>query len=542
MRRLRLRYWTGEKVIFALLVCAYIAPLWAFRYVPTADGPSHLANALIIKNYRSPAAETIRDYYVISRRPSPNLLYHLGLLALLYVFPPLIAEKVLLSLYVVLFAGAFRYLVVAVSGKPGPATLLVFPFVFGFSFNLGFFGWAISLALAMLGVGYYWRRRDRLNARALIALNALVLATYFAHLLGWAILVGMVVVLGLVEGVWLAFKTWRSGSPLPVALRRFRTRAAVTAYIAPAAALGVWYVAAYPAEYPVTHTPFAALARNLFRLEWLISFNAWQRGVAYATAVSLGVLALSVVAYKVYVALLCRSFKVPGGWRAADAIWLVIFGFAAFYFLCPWGGPAGGSYVSPRLAPLPFLAVAAWLSTVGGGIIRRSLFVIAPTLAVLSLVGLVLGYSRANRDLEEYTTGTPYLTEGATVLPVNYIYATGRDNKADYMCNAGWYYVIGSYGVNLLNYEADFDYFPVNWRRGRPVSEPVGESKGTPLYGAEAVREHADYLVCWKVNPFCCGMRAILPAYELTYGTTHLMLFRRRGGRVGRNFSACVER
>lgn len=522
------RHWTGEKVLFALLVCLYIAPLWAFRYVPTADGPSHLANALIIKNYRDPAAETIRQYYVISGRPSPNLLYHLSLVGLLYVFPPLIAEKVLLTLYVLLFAGAFRYLTVAVSGRPGPAALLAFPFMFSFSFNLGFFGWVISLALAMLGVGYYWRRRERLDVRAVIALNALALATYFAHLLGWAILVGTVVILALAGGGWLAFKARRSGLAWREALRRLWTKATVVAYIAPAAALGIWYVATYPTEYPVTHTPFPDLARNLLRLEWLISFNAWQRGAAYATAASLGVLALSIVAYKIYVALLCRSFKVPGGWKATDAMWGVVFGFAALYFLCPWGGPAGGSYVSPRLALLPFLAVAAWLSTMRG-VIRRSLFVIAPALATFSLVGLVVGYSRANRDLEEYTTGVPYLAEGAAVLPVNFIYATGRDNKADYMYNAVCYYVMGSYGVNLLNYEADFGYFPVNWRHGPPVGEPVGESKGTPIYNPEAVRDHAEYLVCWKINPFCGGMRAILPAYELIHHTTHLMLFRRRG-------------
>lgn len=98
----------GEKVLFTLLVCLYIAPLWAFRYVPTADGPSHLANAAIIKDYRDPGATTLREYYVISGRPSPNLMYHLSLVGLMYVFPPLIAEKVLLSLYVVLFAAAGR--------------------------------------------------------------------------------------------------------------------------------------------------------------------------------------------------------------------------------------------------------------------------------------------------------------------------------------------------------------------------------------------------------------------------------------------------
>nr|NIT36404.1 hypothetical protein [candidate division Zixibacteria bacterium] len=355
---------TGGKVLFALLVCLYIAPLWAFRYVPTADGPSHLANAAIIKDYGDPGAKSLREYYVISRRPSPNLLYHLSLVGLLYVLPPLIAEKVLLTLYVVLFAAAFRYLVAAVSGRPGPAALLVFPFVFSFSFNLGFFGWGISLALAALGVGYYWRRRDRLNVRAVIALNALAFAIYLAHLLGWAIFAGAVVALALSEGVWRWAKARRDGIGGREAFRALRAKVAVVGYIAPALAVGLAYWVSYPSDYPVTHTPFPELARNLLRLEWLISFNVWQRAAAYVTAASIGALVLSIVAYKVYVTLVCRSFRVPGGWGAKDAIWLMVFALAAFYFLCPWGGPAGGSYVSPRLALLPFLAIAVWLSTV----------------------------------------------------------------------------------------------------------------------------------------------------------------------------------
>ena len=521
----------GEKVLFALLVCLYIVPLWAFRYVPTTDGPSHLANAVTIKDYRDPGATTLREYYVISRRPSPNLLYHLSLVGLLYVFPPLIAEKVLLSLYLVLFAAAFRYLVAAVSGKPGPAALLVFPFVYSFSFNLGFFGWAISLALAALGVGYYWRRRNALNVRAVIALNALGLATYFAHLLGWAIFVGTVVGLALSEGMWLWVKARRSGSGVRERFRVLWNRVAVVAYIAPAAAAGLAYCVKYPSDYPVSHTAFPELAQNLLRLEWLISFNVWQRAAAYVTAASFGVLVFSIVADKVYVTLLCRSFKVPGGWKAADAIWGVVFGYAAFYFLCPWGGPAGGSYVSPRLALIPFLAIAVWLSTVPGRVVRRTLFVLAPPLALLSLVGVVLGYVGANRDLEEYNTGVPCVAEGATVLPVHYIYATGRNKKADYMYNAGNYYVLNNYGVNLLNYEADFEYFPVNWRHGAPVGEWKDESRGTPLYDAEAVYRCADYVVCWKANPLCGGMRPIVSRYDLVHSTTHLMVFRRRGDR-----------
>ncbi len=519
---------TWERVLFVVLAVLYVAPLWVFPYVPSADGPSHLANAVIIKDYGDPAATRLREYYVISRRPSPNLLYHLSLVGLLYAFPPLIAEKVLLSLYVILFAAAFRYLVIAVNGRPSPAALLVFPFMFGFSFNLGFFGWLISLALAALGVGYYWKRRGKLGFKAVVALNLLGFVIYFAHLLGWAIFVGTIIVLALSEGAWRWVAAARRGSGRRGSFRSLLSRVVVGAYIAPAAAVGLWYAVAYPGAYPATRTAFPELARNLVRLEWLISFNAWQRAAAYTTAAVFAAIVVAVIGYKIYVTVVCRSYKAPGGWAASDAIWALALAFALFYFLCPWGGPAGGSYVSPRLALLPFLVIAVWLSTVPGAIVRRALFALAPALAVLNLCGLVLGYDKANRDLVEYNTGRPYVTEGATVLPVHFIYATGRDNKADYMCNAASYYVLDTYAVNLLNYEADFGYFPVNWRRGAPVGEREGESRGTPIYDAPRVLECADYLVCWKVNPFCEGMRRLIGRYDLVHSTTHLMVFRRR--------------
>ncbi|HUU56569.1 MAG TPA: hypothetical protein VMW93_04440 [bacterium] len=522
------RILTGERVLLFFLAALYVAPLWVFPYVPSADGPSHLANAVIIKDYGDPAAERFREYYVISRRLSPNLLYHLGLVGLLYVLPPLIAEKALLTLYVVLFAAAFRYLVIAVSGRPGPAAFLVFPFILSFSFSLGFFGWLISLALATWGVGYYWKRRGKLGFKAVVALNLLGVVIYCAHLLGWAIFVGSVAALALAEGVWLWTNKMREGAGKGGALRALWSRAVAAAYIAPAAALGVWYVATYPSEYPITHTSFPELARNLLRLEWLISFNVWQRAAAYATAAAFGIVVVSVISYKIYVTVICRSFKAPGAWAAKDTIWAAALAFAAFYFLCPWGGPAGGSLVSPRLAVLPFLVIAVWLSTIPGPVVRRALFVLAPALAAFHLFGLVLGYDKANRDLVEYNTGRPYVTEGATVLPVHFIYATGRDNKAAYMCNAASHYVLDNYAVNLLNYEADFEYFPVNWRHGAPVGEWEDESRGTPIYDAPRVHACADYLVCWKVNPFCVGMRPLVGSYDLIYSTTHLMVFKRR--------------
>jgi hypothetical protein len=34
--------------------------------------------------------------------------------------------------------------------------------------------------------------------------------------------------------------------------------------------------------------------------------------------------------------------------------------------------------------------------------------------------------------------------------------------------------------------------------------------------------------VCWKVNPFCAGMRPLVKRYDMVYSTAHLMILKRR--------------
>ena len=40
----------GERVLFWALALLYLVPVWAYRYIPTQDGPSHLDNAQILKD------------------------------------------------------------------------------------------------------------------------------------------------------------------------------------------------------------------------------------------------------------------------------------------------------------------------------------------------------------------------------------------------------------------------------------------------------------------------------------------------------------
>src|SRR5437867_11829085 len=95
-----------EGVAFWGLALLYLAPVWAYRYIPTQDGPSHLDNAQILKELGSSAAG-YEAYFEVRAEPIPNWTAHLLLAGMLYCVPALTAEQLLVSLYILGFAGAF---------------------------------------------------------------------------------------------------------------------------------------------------------------------------------------------------------------------------------------------------------------------------------------------------------------------------------------------------------------------------------------------------------------------------------------------------
>jgi hypothetical protein len=141
----------SEPGVFGIIVVLYLLPIWLFAYVPTQDGPAHLANAQILKRLATAQAR-YPQFFEIRWEPFPNWTTHLALAGLLYLFPPLLAHKALACLYVIGFAFSFRY-----SLAPfGRNTLMLAPAGLLFVYNRC----SIQYGIGTLGVvGQYWLDR-----------------------------------------------------------------------------------------------------------------------------------------------------------------------------------------------------------------------------------------------------------------------------------------------------------------------------------------------------------------------------------------------
>src|SRR3978361_1001163 len=96
--------------LFFLLAILYVVPFWTTRYLPTTDGPCHTYNAWILRQHANVREYPLfNQYYEIDFRPHPNWTDHAVMALLMFVVPPLTAEKLLVSGYMLLFlAGAWH--------------------------------------------------------------------------------------------------------------------------------------------------------------------------------------------------------------------------------------------------------------------------------------------------------------------------------------------------------------------------------------------------------------------------------------------------
>jgi hypothetical protein len=51
----------AERLLFLALLALHVVPLWLFPFFPSQDGPSHLENAIILRNYLH--SDLLQDFY-----------------------------------------------------------------------------------------------------------------------------------------------------------------------------------------------------------------------------------------------------------------------------------------------------------------------------------------------------------------------------------------------------------------------------------------------------------------------------------------------
>lgn len=175
---------------------------------PSEDGPVHLYYVDVLHDviaHRAPYSQ----YFQLKTLLTPYALEYYSLLALETVFSPLVSEKLLIGLYILLFGVGFHCLVEAVSGeRRNPWTLLGIPFCMNMLVYLGFLNYCLGIALMLLMAGLWIRYSVELTPRRVAALLAGFVLILLAHPIALAVfllLIGLhfVVDFALAPSAWM---------------------------------------------------------------------------------------------------------------------------------------------------------------------------------------------------------------------------------------------------------------------------------------------------------------------------------------------------
>lgn len=237
VNEIRERDWLAAAPFVILLVISCVV-VFLGRSFPSQDGPLHLYYADVTRNLLLGTglydAGFQIHYYI-----TPYITQTYVLVLLSSFVEPVIAEKLMVCLYVAGFCLGFRYLVRSVA--PQNHTLSIFSFIFVFNYPVykGFYNFCLGMALGFWIIGFWIRHSRQLTPKRSVMFAGLMLLMVFTHpiALGFCLMF-----LGLhtaVEVVWQAKDMGRWYDPAVLLLAGKRNVRSI-AHVAAAALTVLW--------------------------------------------------------------------------------------------------------------------------------------------------------------------------------------------------------------------------------------------------------------------------------------------------------------
>jgi hypothetical protein len=170
-------------VIWLVLTCLVLVPVWHQRLLPLLDAPNHLALVRAWHSFSDPRYH-IADFYQLRIRPVPYFLYYFSVHLLMYAFPIEVANKVFLSAYLILFPLSVLSLTRALKRSAWLA-LAAFPLAFNQNWVYGFTSYLMGTAFLFFALAALVRYLDEGRPRTLAWLCVSTLLAFFSHILPW---------------------------------------------------------------------------------------------------------------------------------------------------------------------------------------------------------------------------------------------------------------------------------------------------------------------------------------------------------------------
>jgi hypothetical protein len=492
-------------LILAAVIAVQLLPIWLLPFFPSQDGPVHMTIARVLRDYPRPEAQVLREYFELNDEAVPNRFIYFVLADVLRFVSVPVAEKILLSAYVILLPLAVRWAVAGVA--PGNAFLavLALPFTFNFLLNMGFYNFSVSLVAFFIALGWWLRHRERFGPRAALVFAGLAVWVYFCHA------VSLVALLAAVGAAAIARRdlrglAWLVLAGLPAAVLTFSYAGELGGYRG-------WL-------------PFTDRLWRLGTLNALVSVDSRTDLLAAFLAV-----ALAAVAFR----FLAREHQTSGLGLAI----LALFGLA----LAAPQAVGVGNFITDRLVLFPYMLLIPWLAGFEHGSRSRLGLEILGAGVALGMLGLLVPrWQEANLYLAEAAPAVERVAPGSTYLPLAFSYGGEAPDGGPVVdrvlpfLHAGDHVSARRTVANLNNFAAGTDAFPIRYRPERDPYTHLWTRDGWVL-SADGINR-VDYVLVWwprAREPNLAGTRRLLVELEAGYDRVYISprdlvrLYRRKG-------------
>ena len=485
MRKMKLHRLSAKHILIIALLIVHLTPIWVIKYFPTQDGSTHIYNSYILKEYHKEENFKLREVYRLNLTLFPNWTSHALMMLLMYIFPPIICEKILLSLCIVLPPLSLFYFLGAVDKDKMVFGFLGFIYAFNYLLHMGFYNFALSIPMFFFSLGYWWKHKSDMNLHRLGVLYLLLFITYFCHFQSYFLVLLTIFFLALFGSLYSAStEMWghqngrSTREKLKILVGKLKTFLTFMGYMLPAYFIMISYSLTKSVGYERSYRSFEDLLQYFINMKSLVCYNDNRIIIMQIMLGLLGVAFLLTIWDRI------RSAR--GSDKSTGRLWTkIINGKESFlmtavvltvvYFKSPGGVGSGGGWINDRVHIYIFLVLLPFLSV---GFRRYMRYAIAGIIIALSLWHLSYNahtYYYLSKETAEMTETIGEL-EDHTTLSMNVSVWDGAGQRtSDHLGPFKYvspflfvytYNLLGKDIAFLSNYEAEHNYFPIDYKHG----------------------------------------------------------------------------
>lgn len=465
---------------YILLLAVHIGLVWLLPYFPTQDGPSHIYNLVILRDLLNGGREW-GGFFSYQLHAVPNLGFNLIAYPLLGFFPPLIVEKIFITVYIILM-GISVPLFLQTFGRPAlPFSYFVFPVVFNFNLLMGFYSYVIAIPIFLISLSLSWRIRNTSTTWRFVCFNLAGFVIFYFHLIPFVFYLLSLTAFTFAETIGYRRKI--------IALLRLLIT------LTPSILNLFFYLLRGKGSFPdlsylLSLSHYTDLFTDLFLFSTL-SFSPWQ--TLPASLLMFLIVLFCYQPMKDYY-IRRRVADIPSSAKSIICLASVL---TLIYLVAPFNF-GDGSFFNQRFPWVILLIVLPLLRIPDTDFFKRF-----GSIAIAGVAGLFLIFNagilwQQSAKVEEFLSGLQAdMPKGAFVMTYK---AEVERSRVDVLLHAASHYGILKGCVDVGNYEAAYRYFPVHFKSNFPAIPSEKEIAYEPSTINWSDYPAIQYLFGWNVT------------------------------------------